>query len=727
MREKREDREYIAEKISAGSGYWRQQYDQTEADLEFATGIQWYGENLSERSKNGRPTPTIDLTGKYIQWIVNELRQAPIGISIEGEQYQVQINGEDLDGTEILGDMVRQIVHESDFNECAEAAFETAVSAGVGWLALTTDYASDSGLEQAVKFDIVIDPTTVFLDPTSKRVDGSDANWGYIIGTMPKDKAEELYGDGVDGALPFGCDIYGALTRSEETAYTLNFYRKKQTRKRFFYLSNGSKVEQRPNEDELSALAEVGIEVVGDRYETLTEVEVHTYVGQKLVGKTKWPIPHIPLIPVYGDRLYRYSDADGLRWSGVVRKVRDQQELYNLYKANENELVQLSPISPWIAEARQLAGYENIWANAHRIPRDTMPYNAVTEGGQLIEKPTRNNNIAQTDHVIRSADSIAADIANALGIPPNVFGEMAGAQESGKAILFRQSAGNRSTAQYLNNLSKSIQQAGRVLLSLIPVVYDSEREMRLRDADGEMRTFVFNPAEVFADYKRFEVSAHAGPSFETRRREGEALLMEMATMVGPEKNVPILYEIASQSNIPASKKVAQYLWKMIPPELKDENGEAPDPQAIEALQAQEQTIAQLEQTLDQYEGIIKQLQGMVMDNQQKYETELAKTRMQEQSDIAQAQIKANSDLQREMIKQDGESDRQDQEIAADAVRSIAQIASDAAKSGAEVEVEIEGKGAADFVPSVPGPVSFERESMSQEMDAEAGDTADKQE
>lgn len=727
MREKREDREYIAEKVSAGSGFWRPQYDQMQADLEFATGVQWYGGNLSERNAHRRPTPTIDLTGKYIQWIVNELRQAPIGISIEGEEYTVQINGEEMDGTEVLGDMVRQIVHESDFNECAEAAFETAVSAGVGWLALTTDYAADDGMEQRIRFELVDDPTTVYLDPTSKRIDGADATWGYIIGTMPKDKAEEMYGDGVDGALPFGCDLYGALTQSEETAYTLNFYRKKQTRKRFFYLSNGSKVEQRPNEEELLALSEVGIEVIGDRYEVITEVEVHTYVGQKLVGKTKWPIPHIPLVPVYGDRLYRYSVDDGLRWAGVVRKVRDQQELYNLYKANENELVQLSPISPWLAEARQIAGYEHIWADAHRTPRDTLPYNATAEGGQLLPPPTRNNNVAQTEHVMRSADSIAADIANALGIPPNVFGEMAGAQESGKAILFRQSAGNRSTAQYLNNLSKSIQQAGRILLSLIPIVYDTEREMRLRDADGEVRTFVFNPAEVFADYRRFEVSAHAGPSFETRRREGEALLMEMATMVGPEKNIPILYEIASQSNIPASKKVAQYLWKMIPPELKDEDGEAPDPQAMEALQAQEQTITQLEGQLEQYEQIIRQLQGMVMDNQQKYETELAKTRMQEESDIAQAQIKAQSDLQREIIKQDGESDRQDQEIAAEAVRNITQIATDAAKSGAEVELEIEGKGPEAFVPRVPGPVSFERESKSPEMDAEAGETAEEQE
>ena len=49
---------------------------------------------------------------------------------------------------------------------------------------------------------------------------------------------------------------------------------------------------------------------------------------------------------------------------------------------------------------------------------------------------------------------------------------------SGRAILARQREGDVSTFNYIDNLSRAIRHAGRVMVDLIPHVYNTERIIR---------------------------------------------------------------------------------------------------------------------------------------------------------------------------------------------------------------------------------------------------------
>lgn len=689
MKKDNEDdlRAYIKAKMEVANGQLSDQYNQAVHDFRFADGEQWGEEERQARQVGAskRPMVVINLTRRYIDRIVNPLRQNPIGIQVDGSSDEV---------TEYLNDFIRNIEYESDASEAYETAFEDAVTAGFGFVLVTTDYDKKEGLEQKICIQRVFDPTKVYIDPSHRKIDGSDAEWGFFIDTIDKDTAKDMYGDDLQGLeIPFGADIYSSWTLPSDEYYTLTFYRKRKRQKvRYFYQDGSSSIEKIKGYDDF---------IVGERKEWVNSVQITEFCGYKIVNETELPIEYIPIIPVYGDRLR--LDQDNLKWGGVVHWVQDQQRLYNYYRSNENELVQLAPISPWIAESRQIEGYEDEWKRANTHPFDTLPYNAVSENGTPLPPPQRTNNIAQTAHLIQSAESIKQEIGASLGMFDNVFGELQGANQSGASVLLNQNAGENSTAQYMNNLAKSIKQVGRVVLSLIPIVYDTEREIRFRSESGEKWVENINISQVLSDLSKFDITTHAGPTFESQRRESQQYLTEIANMVGAGMNLPILYEMVKNSKILNKKRMVEVMDKMLPAEFREVGENAPDPEAMQALQTAQQTIEEQAKMIDQMEGIIQQLQSAVIDNEADRDARIQAELIKSQTALAKASMDNETKLAQEELKQTGETTRDIMEIQAENDRQIQETAKKAIETTANITKNL---GSENFVPLAKGKVNY---------------------
>ena len=67
---------------------------------------------------------------------------------------------------------------------------------------------------------------------------------------------------------------------------------------------------------------------------------------------------------------------------------------------------------------------------------------------------------------------------------------------SGRAILARQREGDTGTFLYNDNLRRSIAYAGRVLVDLIPRVYDSERIVRVLEENGDHEMVEINKPQI---------------------------------------------------------------------------------------------------------------------------------------------------------------------------------------------------------------------------------------
>src|SRR5690606_28063695 len=145
---------------------------------------------------------------------------------------------------------------------------------------------------------------------------------------------------------------------------------------------------------------------------------------------------------------------------------------------------------------------------------------------------------AELQAAMSAADNMKAIIGiydASLGAPSN--------EKSGKAIQARQREGDVASFHFVDNLSRAISHAGRVLVDLIPHAYPAPRVIRTLGRDEtEQRIPVNQPFRVQEQTEdgqvreieriydlttgKYDVTVKAGPSFSTRREETVANMLE---------------------------------------------------------------------------------------------------------------------------------------------------------------------------------------------------------
>jgi hypothetical protein len=193
---------------------------------------------------------------------------------------------------------------------------------------------------------------------------------------------------------------------------------------------------------------------------------------------------------------------------------------------------------------------------------------------------------------------------------------MQGREVSGTAIRQTQKPGDTATFEFFDNLVRSIQHGGRIINDLIPHIYDTERDARLRNID-DTETFVpvnttageavnkmkqapekyigmnidalqkkmqgeVGPSSKFNDITagKYDVVVTTGPTHATQRQEAaENFLALLNTPLGAviEKVAPDL--VMKNIDVLDADEMAKRLRKVLPPGIYEPKpGEKPLPQ-----------------------------------------------------------------------------------------------------------------------------------------------------
>jgi hypothetical protein len=208
------------------------------------------------------------------------------------------------------------------------------------------------------------------------------------------------------------------------------------------------------------------------------------------------------------------------------------------------------------------------------------------------------------------------DIMKATGISEAGLGFKSN-ETSGKAILARQREGDTSTYHLIDNCARSVKQTARVLLDIIPNVYDVEMTLRILDESGEAfqvqsagKDGQANPLQGIYQLGvgTYDVVVSSGASYNTRRQESAAMLMELA------KQDPQLMQTAGDLiigtlDIPGGEKLVERLKAANP--LASGQQDLP-PDVKQHMDEQDQMVQQLQQQLQQAE---QELQSKQAENQ----------------------------------------------------------------------------------------------------------------
>ncbi len=578
-------------------------------DLTFRSGDQWPDEVKNERLNDLRPCLTINRIPQFIRQVTNDQRQNRPSIKV----YPVDDNA-DIETAKIYQGLIRHIEVNSNADTAYDTAFEGAAVKGFGYFYITTDWVDPTSFDQEILIKRIRNHFSVYLDPSSKEIDGSDANWGFIFEDVLKEDYESEYSDSSLSSMSdwtsIGDDDKDWV--SEEHCRVAQYWYREFKTETIVLLSNGVSIEK----SELDSIYPEGLpkelKITTERTAKIPYIKCCKINGVEILEKTDWAGKYIPIVPVFGDEL----DIDGKRVvEGIIRHAKDPQRMLNYWKSTETETIALSPRAPFIVAEGQISKeYEFIWRTANRKNHAYLPYKPVTISGQLVGAPQRNSFepavAAITNATIQSAD----DLKSTTGIYDAALG--ARSQEtSGIAIQRRNMQSQTSNFHLIDNLSRSIKHAGRIIVDLIPYIYDAPRTAIIIGEDGEKEMIrineEFNKNGKLTKYNlgvgKYDVVVEAGPSFATKRMEA-AQSMENLTRAYPQ-----IMQIAGDLMVknmdwPGAHEIAERLKKTLPPNiLESESQQQPDPAQVKAQMDQmNQAIQQLTQALEQANAVIDQ-------------------------------------------------------------------------------------------------------------------------
>ena len=239
------------------------------------------------------------------------------------------------------------------------------------------------------------------------------------------------------------------------------------------------------------------------------------------------------------------------------------------HNSSDTETVALQPKSPYILTPKQLEGHEKQWQEAHKKNYPYLLANAdIDAPGWPHREPPPQMSSAMTTK-LRDSDQ---EIRDTIGIQRASLG-MQSNERSGEALREQKKEGDVGTFAFIDNLSRSLEHTGRVLVDIAPKILDTERIIRLGLDNGDYEFEAVNvegpDGEMFNDLSvgTYDIVVTVGPSFATQRTEAKQSMKEFIQYFPAA--APIMGDLyAKAMDWPGAEEASQRLETLLPPEVR---------------------------------------------------------------------------------------------------------------------------------------------------------------
>lgn len=642
--------ERAKDRYKTASEAWSENRELALEDLRFAKlGEQWPEDILREREIEARPALTFNKLPTIIRQVVNDARLNSPSIVVHPVDDHA-----DVDTAEVVNGLIKNIQNSSQSDVATDNAIDASVSTGFGWFRVDLDYAMDDSFDLDIKIEPILNQFSVIPYPHSQSVDASDWMYCFIETDMSHDEFKSSYPNAK--ISDWHSDKDGTWL-SEDQVKVAEYWEREEIDTTLLMLQDGTLTHQEKYEAEPALQV---IPVVKSRPAKTYKVMQYIMTGEEVLETNEWPGKFIPVVPVYGEEV---NDGEKRLFKSLIRDVKDAQMNYNFQRTAYTERTGLGVKAPYIGPVGAFDTDSRKWETANKENWPYLEYDGNIPPQQVMP-PMPDSGLMQD--IMASSQ----EIKDLTGIHEAGLG-MKSNETSGKAILARQREGDISTAHFIDNLSRAIKYAGRVILDLLPSVYNTPRIVRVMGYDGKTdqvkvnQEFIQGTATKLHDLTlgKYDLVVKTGPSFSTQREEA---LTQMTQIVQAYPDaVPIIGDLlVSSMDWPGADEMAKRLKAMLPPQIQalEKVGDDLPPEAQAKLAQMQQQMKQMgeliqkgQQVLKEKDEQIKELQlankdksgelsVKVADIEKKYEIEMAK--INKDLEIARAKIKED---QRELI------------------------------------------------------------------------------
>ena len=576
---------------------------------------QWEPTVKARRHMATQPMITINKVHTHWLMIVNQMKENKPSIQVH------PTNGEaSYEAAQIYEGLIRHIEYKSNAKVAYDIASEQQVGGGIGYVQVITKYADDSTFDQEIYIKEIPDALSVYLDPHIKKRDGSDAKYAFIYEDMPRKEFERKY---PNIKVPTSNGNQQWVTKDIVKVAT---YYEKETRKEWLYsiTNDDGSVKFMRESDITIEERKLFNEIIRQNGEGIDRRRIDKHVIRKyLIGGTEvlekgiWPGTYIPIARQVGEEVIIEQRLDR---KGIVRYMKDAQRAYNYNASAALEYGALQSKSPYLAPVEAINGLENYWATANTENHAYLPYNSADEQGNPV--PTPSKAPAPTGATVYTEGMATAnmEMSMASGQYEQTFGQQS--QElSGVSIDKRIKQGNRATFHFQDAQANTVQFVGKIIIDLIPKIYDTKRIVRILGEDGSEDQIMVDPEaqqaivqkEEEADAKvktifnpnvgKFDVVAECGPSYDTKRAEAfDSMTKLLVAQPALSQVIGDLY--MGSADFPGADKLQERMRNWIPQSILGTGPSEQEQMMMQQLQESQAAIQALTQQLNEKQSYL---------------------------------------------------------------------------------------------------------------------------
>jgi hypothetical protein len=305
----------------------------------------------------------------------------------------------------------------------------------------------------------------------------------------------------------------------------------------------------------------------------------------------------------------------------MVRNLKDPQRNMNYWVSAGAMQVALQTNVPWVGPAK---AFENIkaWEDANVKRYAYLPYNHKDDQDEPIPAPTRP-----------APPVLASAYISGIQIASQQFKDISGQHEasqgapsnerSGVAIDNRKIMGETSTYHFPNALAMGVAHTGRIIVDMVPEVYDTPRLIRISNVDMSQTDVQLDPEAPQAHQEAdktdeenateavwnpkigsYEVEAEAGPDYATQR---EWTVDTMGAILSQNKDLwTVVGDLFVENmDFPGAEEMAERIRRTMNPAVL---GKGPSPNE-----------QKLQQQLEQGSKLIESLVETIAEQKKKLE------------------------------------------------------------------------------------------------------------
>lgn len=598
-------------------------------DVKFAHGDstnnwQWEELMVTNRQDGDQPCMTINQVRLHNALIVNEVRRNPPSIQVKPTG--LGANGKSADA---IGGLFREIERDSSAVNIYMKATEWLVDGGVGYWRVITKHENDESFDQVFRVDSVASALSAGIDINVKEPDGSDANWGFVYEDVPNEDLEEehpkdedevgktnavLGSDAPEPRMDWGADSW----QFEKTTRVCEWYQREYYMDRligWISAETGKEVTEfasRINEDTLRELLKDRLTRV--RHVRRSRIMWYKIVGDAIVDHHPVPGVYIPIVRVEGETTFVDGQLDR---KGMTRVLMDVQRNLNYWTSAAAEQVALVTKVPWVGPAMAFEGHPE-WTDANTKNYAYLAYNHKDDEDQALPAPQRGTPAQMAPAYIEGL-RIAVQQMNDISGQHEAKQGQDSTEKSGRAINAQKVQGDVATYHFPSAIAMGVAYTGKIMLSGLKEVYDTERIVRISNPDGTQSEVTLDPSapQAYSEQDKpdekdakditlnltigsYNVEVESGPDYATQRQWAVDAL---TTILTSNKDLwPIFGDIAVQNmDFPGSTEIAERIRRTINPAVL---GEGPSP-GEQQLKSQ---VDQMTKLIESFVQTINELQ-----------------------------------------------------------------------------------------------------------------------